>query len=263
MTPKTTRLFAAAALAVAGLIAGPALGQTATANGGDGTGLNALSDDALLIELAGRNMQGLLDHAFDANKVPEQQRLAMLALPAIRRLGDPNNPPQAPRAGPAHQPDRRRRRPRHRHDRRPRRADGAGRRADQVRHRAGRQPDGVLGRDAQGAEPAAAGRRDGHQDARQGRQDRRRRSGRSWRSRSSDGRNEALERQWTEVDELVTTAEYTRAMVTYNKAMAMPGNVRGIEQRKKEVDAGDRVPPGLRQHRAAACRRRSATAWPS
>ena len=65
-TTTTTRLVAAVALAVAGLTGGPAMGQARGAGAGENTGLNALSDDAVLMELAGRNMQGLLNHAFDA-----------------------------------------------------------------------------------------------------------------------------------------------------------------------------------------------------
>src|SRR5688572_13302209 len=59
------------------------------------SGLSALSDEAVYNELAGRNMQGLLDHAFDANKVPQSQRQAALAIPAIKRLADEANPPRA------------------------------------------------------------------------------------------------------------------------------------------------------------------------
>src|SRR5689334_11566567 len=58
------------------------------------TGLNALSDDAVLADLASRKMQGLLDHAFTVNNVPPDQRSAMLAIPAINRIGDLDNPPR-------------------------------------------------------------------------------------------------------------------------------------------------------------------------
>src|SRR5687768_9294181 len=58
------------------------------------TGLSALTDEAVYNELAARNMQGLLDHAFDANKVPDSQRQAALAIPAIKRLSDEENPPK-------------------------------------------------------------------------------------------------------------------------------------------------------------------------
>src|SRR5215203_2059792 len=81
----------AKAKAGGGRAAGAARSQSSSASGG---GLDSLSDDALLSELAGRQMQGLLNYAFDRNKVPEKQRAAMLALPAIRRLSDADNPPK-------------------------------------------------------------------------------------------------------------------------------------------------------------------------
>src|SRR5690348_13352977 len=76
-------------------LVGVASAQTNKQSGSQqATGLNALSDDALLAELASRKMQGLLDHAFSVNNVPPDQRAAMLAIPAINKIGDLDNPPR-------------------------------------------------------------------------------------------------------------------------------------------------------------------------
>jgi hypothetical protein len=87
------KLALSAAVATAAWAAAPAL-TSAQTNKAGGTGLNALSDDALLTELAARKMNGLLDHAFAVNNVPPDQRGAMLAIPAINRIGDLDNPPK-------------------------------------------------------------------------------------------------------------------------------------------------------------------------
>jgi tetratricopeptide (TPR) repeat protein len=69
-----------AVLAV-GLLVAPAMGQ--------GRGLDALSDDRLMAELAQRGLDSLLERAFEANKVPAEQRQATRALIALRELSDP------------------------------------------------------------------------------------------------------------------------------------------------------------------------------
>src|SRR5688572_24558102 len=213
MTPKTTRLFAAASLAIAGLIAGPALGQTAAGSDGAGTGLNALSDDALLMELAGRNMQGLLRHAFDAKRVPEQQRLAMMALPAIRRLSDTNNPPK----------------PHERIQLINQIAAGADRIVTTIDDPAvlmeqaaalikfGVEPDVNL-MEYWGETPKVQNRLKPVADTVIKMLDKAIQTGGARRAELEKqierGRSERLERQWTEAGQLVTMAEYTRAMVT-------------------------------------------------
>ena len=90
---RITKLALSAAVTTAAWAAASAV-TFAQANKAGGTGLNALSDDALLTELASRKMQGLLDHAFAVNNVPPDQRGAMLAIPAINRIGDLDNPPK-------------------------------------------------------------------------------------------------------------------------------------------------------------------------
>src|SRR4051794_29142918 len=62
-----------------------------TAGGG---GLSSLSDEAVLSDLAGRQMQGLLDYAFKSKKISETDQAAMLAIPAIQRLADKEHPPR-------------------------------------------------------------------------------------------------------------------------------------------------------------------------
>ncbi len=59
-----------------------AFGQSA----GSGQGLDALSDDRLLTELAARNLDVLLDRAFDVNQVPQGQRKALLTTQALAQL---------------------------------------------------------------------------------------------------------------------------------------------------------------------------------
>jgi hypothetical protein len=54
------------------------------------TGLNSLTDDPLLNELASRGLSTLLDRAFDVDRVPPAQRKARLLLVAIGELGRPD-----------------------------------------------------------------------------------------------------------------------------------------------------------------------------
>src|SRR5687768_4319483 len=232
---KSTLLFAAVTLAVAALGAGPALGQAASGGDGAGTGLNALGDDALLMELAGRNMQGLLNHAFDAKKVPEQQRLAMMALPAIRRLGDPNNPPK----------------PHERQQLISQIAAGADRVIASIDNPAvlmeqsaalikfGVEPDVNL-MEYWGETPKVQSRLKPVVATVMKMLNKAVEVGAARRAELEKqierGRSERIERQWTEADQLVTMAEYTRAMVKYNEAMALPGTARGVQERKKLVD---------------------------
>ena len=53
-------------------------------------GLDALTDDALMNELALRGLDSLLERAFEVNNVPEAQRQARRSLIAMSRLADPN-----------------------------------------------------------------------------------------------------------------------------------------------------------------------------
>src|SRR5688500_15290650 len=53
------------------------------------TGLDALTDDKLMADLASRGQTALLERAFQANNVPPAQRDAMKALGALRQLNDP------------------------------------------------------------------------------------------------------------------------------------------------------------------------------
>src|SRR3954467_11820637 len=51
-------------------------------------GLETLSDERLISELASRGLTNLLDRAFEVNKVPPPQRDGMRALVALRQLSD-------------------------------------------------------------------------------------------------------------------------------------------------------------------------------
>jgi hypothetical protein len=53
-------------------------------------GLDSLSDDALMNELAARNLNTLLDRAFEVNKVPPAEQRGRRTLMALSRLADPN-----------------------------------------------------------------------------------------------------------------------------------------------------------------------------
>jgi len=52
-------------------------------------GLDSLSDDAVLDELASRGLDNLLDYAFTAYKVPPERQSGVRTIIALRRLGDP------------------------------------------------------------------------------------------------------------------------------------------------------------------------------
>src|SRR4051794_38134003 len=54
-------------------------------------GLDSLSDDAVLDELASRGLDNLLDYAFIAYKVPPEKQSGVRTIIALRRLGDPNS----------------------------------------------------------------------------------------------------------------------------------------------------------------------------
>ena len=72
------------------LIFATVVGSFAKAQQRPGEGLDSLSDDALLDELAARGMDALLEHAFAVNKVPKSRQDAVRTLVALRRLGDPS-----------------------------------------------------------------------------------------------------------------------------------------------------------------------------
>lgn len=62
-----------------------------------GGGLNELSDEALIAELAARGQESLLDRAFDLNKVPQAQRAGIRAFGALRELTNRQKPVSAAR----------------------------------------------------------------------------------------------------------------------------------------------------------------------
>src|SRR5688572_23705861 len=62
-----------------------------------GGGLNALNDDALIAELAGRGQESLLERAFEVNKTPPEQRAGLKALGALRELSNKQKPPTSSR----------------------------------------------------------------------------------------------------------------------------------------------------------------------
>ena len=82
-----------------GLLGGRAMAQT---RGGEtprsreqaaqpGKGLNALDDERVLTEIAGRGLSDLLAHAMEREGVPEHRRRALLARISLNRLmtGEP------------------------------------------------------------------------------------------------------------------------------------------------------------------------------
>ena len=73
------------ALLLAATLAAPAFAQTPDA----GQGLASLSDDRLLGDLASRNLETLLQRAFEQDDVPAEQRQALLVRVALSRLADP------------------------------------------------------------------------------------------------------------------------------------------------------------------------------
>src|SRR4051812_5582971 len=62
---------------------------TAIAQSTAPSGLDSLSDERLMTDLANRGQNNLLDRAFDLNKVPPVQRDAIRAISALRQLNDP------------------------------------------------------------------------------------------------------------------------------------------------------------------------------
>jgi hypothetical protein len=224
--------------AIAGLVttfAIPATAQNKPAQGG--TGLNALSDDALLTELASRKMQGLLDHAFAVNNVPPDQRGAMLAIPAINRIGDLDNPPRLSE----------------RADLFAQVAAGADRviggtndtktlieysmklikggiepeanlidywgEAPAVQRRLAPLVDAVVKMLTKAAEIADA-------------------QCKGLEKQLTNTRNERVEQQWTEADAQRTSAKFTLARLRYNEAMTRPPGSVGAAARKKAVEQG-------------------------
>src|SRR2546423_12268379 len=75
----------------------PASAARAPAESATGGGLNSISDDALISELAGRGQESLLDRAFDVNKTPAEPRAGLRAFGALRELGNRQKPPSAAR----------------------------------------------------------------------------------------------------------------------------------------------------------------------
>ncbi len=63
---------------------------SSTAIAQDAVGLDALSNDRLMQELATRGMTTLLDRAFEQNNVPRERQQGILTLIALRELGDPD-----------------------------------------------------------------------------------------------------------------------------------------------------------------------------
>src|SRR5262245_15717334 len=54
------------------------------------TGLDALSDEVLMNELASRGMTTLLDRAFEVNRVPRAEQEGRRSLLALRQITDKN-----------------------------------------------------------------------------------------------------------------------------------------------------------------------------
>ena len=233
---KRTWTVAVTMLAVS---TGPAFGQAkkaaARAPETAAGGLASLSDEALLSELAGRQMQGLLDHAFSVNKVPESQRAAMMALPALQRLGDKDNPP----------------RPHERVQLINQITAGADRLVAGISDPAElmlqskKLVDLVIEPDTNlmeywGETPPVQKRlapvvstalKMVNKAVETGTAERAK-----YEAQLNDGANPRAEKLWSEADELVTTAEYTRAMLRYNEALTYPIDAKGIEQRTKIVN---------------------------
>ncbi len=234
---------AATAFSLAGATAPPAFGQvkSATKPAADAVsapaapGLAGLSDDALLSELAGRQMKGLLEHAFAASKIPEQKRTAMLALAALNRLGDAANPPQPfERVRLINQF-----------------AAGVDDILPAVNNprvlventttliKFGVEPE-VNAMEYWGETPQAQKRLAPVIAAVMKMLDKAVVLATAERNRAEEllnaDRSPKIETQWNDADTLVTTAEFTRAMVTYNAAMALPNTGKGLEQRKKLAD---------------------------
>ena len=85
----TLRPLAAAVLAVS--LAAPAPGQSASGSApAEKQGLDSLPEDAVLNELAGRNLEGLLNREFELQNTPDEQRKALMVRVALGRLGDPS-----------------------------------------------------------------------------------------------------------------------------------------------------------------------------
>lgn len=61
----------------------------AQAQPGGATGLDALSEEAVMTELANRGLDGLLNRVFEQNNVPQEEREGRMTLIALRRLSDP------------------------------------------------------------------------------------------------------------------------------------------------------------------------------
>src|SRR5690349_3625711 len=79
-----TRSLAAAACLFAGFFFPFATFAQTTAP----AGLETLSDERLISELASRGLTNLLDRAFEVNNVPPPQRDGMRAIVALRQLSD-------------------------------------------------------------------------------------------------------------------------------------------------------------------------------
>src|SRR5689334_3911913 len=100
---RHSALALAAALALAGPLAhrsfaqpaAPAAGgaaAVAAAGAPAGVGLDALSDDVVMNELAARGQDSLLNHMFEVKKLPKEQRDAFVGLQAFRELSDRSKP---------------------------------------------------------------------------------------------------------------------------------------------------------------------------
>lgn len=213
----------------------PAAAQNKSAQ--SGTGLNGLSDDALLTELASRKMQGLLDHAFAVNNVPPDQRGAMLAIPAINRIGDLDNPP---RLG-------------ERADLFAQVAAGADRVVSSTNDtktlvtyamkliKGGIEPDANL-IDYWGEAPAVQRRLAPLVDAvvkmLKKASELADAQCKALEKQLTNTRNERVEQLWTEADTARTDAMFTLARLRYNEAITRPPGTAGAAARKEAVKAG-------------------------
>ncbi len=238
-TANRLAALAAAAATTIALLGHPVSAQPKSAqkSAAQNAPLSSLSDDALFAELAGRNMNGLLNYAFDASNVPKDQRQAMLAIPAITRIGDQENPPRIPERGKLIE------------------QVSAG--IDRVMvgvddptvllEYATKLVNGAIDPEAKlleywGELPNVKRRLAGATTAAVKLIDKAilvgQKNADALAEQLNAGKNAKIEEQWIAADELVRNTKYTRAFMLYNKALTLPIDAKSMEQRKKIADEG-------------------------
>ena len=93
---QPTKLLLPAACGLAILLPHIALAQAPAppaqpAPASSAAGLDALSDDKLLNELASRGLNNLLDRAFETSNIPASKRDAIRTIVALKQLSDPQS----------------------------------------------------------------------------------------------------------------------------------------------------------------------------